>query len=794
MPPSSYFDDDSEGVEDALASLPLPPHSLSLPAASPRHGPLLSSPSQSASPLVSLPTFATSALASTVPSPRPASSNDITADSEHHFSTKALLLGWIEEYARLRGFAIRNHSSGGGVGKYSGYFACHCEQEPSASRPSISRGGTGTRIHCGCKWRVNYSKVQARTEEEKDDYHLTDKRFLHHTGHSPQACDPSAKPHFTSLRDIPADIRSFIVVMLQCNLLGEPRVKRYVETLHACTFDDSTFHNLFNQCKEVAQVAHPTEDFTVLFQWLLHQIAQEKGAYARLCLDGEVTNELNGVIYLSADMVHNLARNGTLLIMDTTFKTNRFNWPLLLVCGINEHHHTVLFAVALLRYQTTAMFAWALEQMRLACGDEGWSRVRCVATDGDKAMSAAIAVLPSTRHLRCWYHIEQNMRHRFVTLGPLTSEDFDVFLRQWKDAASKEEEVEFQVAQGELHSAYPALTDYLTEHIWPNGDAFLQCRTKSSTTLGVLSTQRVESFNSVLKTHFAVGSRTPLVNLFGILQYAAMKADRVTIAEMQRQDLVAAQHARTGAFADIVGVVLSRWAADKVREQYDFIHSFDHEPDAPCKPTKVWSTTAATRREREVFVDQCTMKCSCGFPITYLLPCRHVLYLNLVIHRRPFIVEQVGQRWLRSFMPSVNYAPNPLLAHVQQVPQPSPLISVRLPAKELTAQQRYTACERFGQDVGRIAAPHKQRWPEVEARCAAFLKDIERLVGSDNVVSQPPPDPSQFAIGPLHATVPVECIPHPILPNALPGRTATQRTKSKGEAGQRKRHRDETVL
>jgi hypothetical protein len=772
----SYFD--SDAVDDwdaALAALPLPPSSL----------PTSSSSQPSSSPLLlSLPTSTTSptTLSSTVFSPSPLASDDITADSEHHFTSKESLRDWVFGYARRRGFRINIHSSSTG-GKYSGYYACESEQKPSLQRPSISRHGAGSRIDCECLWRVNFSVVRATKPGQKDDYHLTKKRSLLHTGHSPALLDSAALPHFTSLLDVSATIRSFIVVMLQCNFTGEPRVKRYVETLHKCTFDGQTFHNLFNQCKETAQVAHPSEDFQVLFQWLLGEMAGQPGAFARLCLDGEVTNELNGVLYMSADMVHNLTRNGTILVMDTTFKVNRFNWPLLIVCGMNEHHHTVLFAVALLRYQTTAMFTWALQQMREACGAEAWGRVSSVATDGDKAMAAAISdVLPSTRHLRCWYHLEQNMRQHFVNLGPLTSDDFQLFHDKWQSAASLEDELEFEAAKNALHAAYPAVVRYLTEQIWPQGDAFLRCRTKSTTTLGVLSTQRVESFNATLKIHFAVNSHTPLTSLFEILRYAAAKSDRDTIAKMQRQDLEAAQHPPTGGFTDTVRAELSRWAADKVVEQVDFIHVYEHEPAVLGYPIKVWKSTAARRRVREVYVNQAIMRCTCGFPTTYLLPCRHVLYLNKIIHKKPFLLEQVGKRWLRSFMPSSNYAPNPLLRHVTQTPSPSPLVSVRLPSKELSQQQRWAACQRFGEDLGRVAAPHKQLWSEVETRCAAFIRSIESLVSVNGATRPPPPDPSHFTVGPLHATVPVECIAPPLLPKSLAGRKSNKRNRSGGEA------------
>jgi hypothetical protein len=44
------------------------------------------------------------------------------------------------------------------------------------------------------------------------------------------------------------------------------------------------------------------------------------------------------------------------------------------------------------------------------------------------------------------------------------------------------------------------------------------------------------------------------------------------------------------------------------------------------------------------------MSCSCKFPTYWLLPCKHVLSVNIASGKgSAFLVEQCGQRWLRSF-------------------------------------------------------------------------------------------------------------------------------------------------
>ena len=65
---------------------------------------------------------------------------------------------------------------------------------------------------------------------------------------------------------------------------------------------------------------------------------------------------------ISAEMMHHTHRNCKVLLMDTTFNTNRFHGPLCLVCAVEEHYHTVL-AVALICCQTTGSSEWVLAEL-----------------------------------------------------------------------------------------------------------------------------------------------------------------------------------------------------------------------------------------------------------------------------------------------------------------------------------------------------------------------------------------------------------------------------------------------
>ena len=166
---------------------------------------------------------------------------------------------------------------------------------------------------------------------------------------------------------------------------------RHTVTVTGCEVDHSVFHNLLNQVKHSMGVpVLSCGEFKLLLAWLEEEQDAQR-AYARY--DTTEDREVCRVMYMARDMRYNFERNGQVLIMDTTHKTNRFGWPLLLVCGINEHFNTVILAVALFSHSTTESFEWVFGKMKGAVSERAWQDVRSVATDGEAAMEAAMRAL-----------------------------------------------------------------------------------------------------------------------------------------------------------------------------------------------------------------------------------------------------------------------------------------------------------------------------------------------------------------------------------------------------------------
>ncbi len=88
------------------------------------------------------------------------------------------------------------------------------------------------------------------------------------------------------------------------------------------------------------------------------------------------------------------------------------------------------------------------------------------------------------------------------------------------------------------------------------------------------------------------------------------------------------------------------------------------------------------------------MECTCGFPASMQLPCRHVMALNLNLFHHAFRPGQVGKRWLKYYKPP----PSTPLRQLPPEPLPSTVPNFISSLEQSGTEPRRQA--RFGQLMG----------------------------------------------------------------------------------------------
>ncbi|XP_071905653.1 protein FAR-RED IMPAIRED RESPONSE 1-like [Coffea arabica] len=99
---------------------------------------------------------------------------------------------------------------------------------------------------------------------------------------------------------------------------------------------------------------------------------------------------------------------GDVLVFDTTYETNKYRKPLVVLAGVNNHLNSTIFGCALLLDERIETYEWVLSTFVEAM--KGRKPV-AVMTDGDSAMRRAIKnLLPDACHRLCSWHLHRNTR------------------------------------------------------------------------------------------------------------------------------------------------------------------------------------------------------------------------------------------------------------------------------------------------------------------------------------------------------------------------------------------------
>jgi transposase-like protein len=180
-------------------------------------------------------------------------------------------------------------------------------------------------------------------------------------------------------------------------------------------------------------------------QWMSRvvqsKVYEDPDFYFRFELDS--AQRLRHVFWMTPQQRRNYVLYHDCISMDSTFGTNRFRMPLVLVVGVDGEGQTILLGTGLLSDERSSSYEWLLMQLREA----GYLLPPGVIfTDGDPVFPDVIAsVFPGTRHYLCAWHLSQNIIKAVAgRIGVSTPMLMDAFSRCRKIKSVEEFEREWQ--------------------------------------------------------------------------------------------------------------------------------------------------------------------------------------------------------------------------------------------------------------------------------------------------------------------------------------------------------------
>uniref|UniRef100_A0A2N9GAZ5 SWIM-type domain-containing protein n=1 Tax=Fagus sylvatica TaxID=28930 RepID=A0A2N9GAZ5_FAGSY len=335
------------------------------------------------------------------------------------------------------------------------------------------------------------------------------------------------------------------------------------------------------------------------------------------------------------------AHFGDVLAFDTTYRTNAYKKPLVILVGVNHHMQTTIFGCALLVDETVKTYMWVLKTLIGAMNNK---MPMSVVTDGDKAMRAAIEkVLPASQHRLCIWHLERNAQSNLNDKDAVND-----FIRCMVSYVSKEEFEDMWSIMIEKHG--------LHNHEWiremgAKKSKWAEAYLRGYFFAGCRSTQRCESMNAFLKRFVEV--KTRLYELFQHVDRALARIrhnEAISSYESKHSEL--AIQTQLGMIEKHAVDIFTRTAFLRVRNEIKHEQLLFVVNRLENDGNRTYTISEYQRQsftwEVKYYPDDQRMQCSCLFFESYGFPCRHLFTIMKAEHLNQIPSTCIMKRWLKT--------------------------------------------------------------------------------------------------------------------------------------------------
>ncbi|KAL9570411.1 hypothetical protein ACKAV7_005419 [Fusarium commune] len=390
----------------------------------------------------------------------------------------------INAWARPRGYAFSIQRSRTDNGRGEVVFSC----DRGAGRiPSLSTSRETKSRRNGCLFSVT-----AKEERHTGIWHLKHRQGLQFRVHNHEpSLDPTAHPVHRQLSTQTASL----VHSLSDAGIAPKKIRSYMR-LQSDTI--ATQRDIYN-CIAAGKRA-------------LAEELNKQGFWSHICLDESDT--VTAVIFSHPDSLAYLEAYPEVLIMDCTYKPNKYRMPLLDIVGVDACEKTFCVAFAFLSGEEEEDFKWALSRLRSLFDELKIRLPSVILTDRQLAlMNAASSVdcFPDSELLLCLWHVNTavlaNCMNSFTRdkKNPQRMEEWKEFERLWKEIIfSPTQEIYYERLQKfREHYEVNHLTEIgylMTTWLNPHKQKFVRAWTDRWLHFGQYVTSRCEGIHHQVKS------------------------------------------------------------------------------------------------------------------------------------------------------------------------------------------------------------------------------------------------------------------------------------------------------
>ncbi|CAJ2642864.1 unnamed protein product [Trifolium pratense] len=564
--------------------------------------------------------------------------DSITSDEIRamEFATVSEAYEFYYRYGKCKGFAIRKASSrikeldGNKVTQMKQFV---CNRHGLREKKHLTRLDRKvehrrlSRTNCEARFRVQYRKQKDRyvvtAFVECHNHELTPARFVHlHPVY--RKISEADKAQIDGLQT--RGIRT-------CHIMGYMIAQKGGYASVGFTKKD-----LYNYFDKKMRECIKDGDVVASLNYLNVKSSTDPMLYAEYAVDNS-NGRMRSLFWADGSSRSDYFCFGDVLAFDTTYRRNKYNYPLVVFSGCNHHSQTVIFGAALVADETTETYKWVLNCF-LECM-EG-KQPKAVVTDGDGAMREAIKqIFPDATHRLCAWHLNKNAVEN-VKDNP---EFLDGFQKAMYSNFTKDEFEEYWselIKETEVEQHPWVVKTYENRSLWATGylrDQFFG---------RIRTTSQCEAVNAIIKTYVRTkGCIFEFMHNFDqvLRDYRnnELEADfksKFTVPVLTTQLRVIESDAANTYTAEIFKEV-----KEQILKAGALIvkHKSDHGDTKIYTLTKFCNDTY----ERKVVFDGTTLQCSCKLFDSRGVPCSHIFYVMKDEHVDHIPRPLVLSRWTK---------------------------------------------------------------------------------------------------------------------------------------------------
>ncbi|XP_058762065.1 putative protein FAR1-RELATED SEQUENCE 10 [Vicia villosa] len=227
----------------------------------------------------------------------------------------------------------------------------------------------------------------------------------------------------------------------------------------------------------------------------------EESGYVYWSRKKDESEVVRDIFWAHPESVKLLSMFPIVLIMDCTYKTNKYRQPLFEIVGMTSTKLTFAVAFAYMKSEQTETFCWVLDKLKqLFIKQDNCPQV--ILTDRDLALMKAIeTVFPKTTNLLCRFHINKNVKSKCKE--HVVDDMRETVEKMWFELIKASDEMEYHQRLKQLEDAcvdYKGFIDYVNDTwLTPHIHRFVEAWINQVLHLGNTTTNRVESAHWKLK-------------------------------------------------------------------------------------------------------------------------------------------------------------------------------------------------------------------------------------------------------------------------------------------------------